>query len=162
MKKLILCLWLVCASMASAAETPTSFTTTHVPGSEDWQFLFPSVQAERYYTEAFLAVKIDAVYADGVALVAEPHESTLKQHIEGRMFRPVLPTRMMYRLDSRQFISVISRDKSGGLSLVSYTIPLDAAKIEISYRIRLPDGKMSAPMQLVSLSSYDFKKVDDK
>lgn len=162
MKKLKILLWLACVPLMSAGEFPASFTTTHVPGMEFWQFLFPSAQAERYYSEAFLAVKIEAVYADGVALVAEPHESTLKQHIEGRMFRPVLPTRMMYRLDSRQFISVISREKSGGLSLVSYTIPLDAAKIEILYRIRLPGGRMSAPMQLISLSSYDFKKVDDK
>jgi hypothetical protein len=162
MNKLIFSVWLLCVSLALRAEDPPSFTTTHFPGEEDRQFLFPTPQAERYYTEAFLALKIEAVYVDGAALVAEPHESTLKQHIEGRIFRPVLPTRMMYRLDSRQFISVTSRDKTGGMNLVSYTIPIDASKIEITYRIRFPDGKVSGPMQVVSLSAYDFKKVDDK
>lgn len=162
MKKLISLLGFAFASLVSAADATPSFTTTHIPGVDFWQFLFPSIAAERYYTESFLAVKIEAIYADGVELVAEPHDSPLKHHIEGRTYRPILPTKMLYRLDSREFISVASRDKSGDLNLVKYTIPLDAAKIEISYRIRFPDGKISAPMQLISLSSYDFKAVDDK
>ena len=144
------------------AHAASSFTTTHIPNDEAAHFSFPSGESESYYTDAMLALKVESVYADGVALTAMPHDSTLRSHIKANIYRPVLPTKMIYQLHYRQFISVLSRSKSGVANLVSYEIPMDAKKIEISYRVRYPNGKISQEMSVTSLSSYDFKEVNDK
>ncbi len=84
------------------------------------------------------------------------HLRAFIEAIKANIYRPVLPTKMIYRLHYRQFISVLSRSKSGVANLVSYEIPMDAKKIEISYRVRYPNGKISQEMSVTSLSSYDF------
>lgn len=159
-------LWLLCLALTVGLQAaPTSIltdTTTHVPDDAETFFSFPSGDADSFYTDAMVAVIVESVYADGVALTALPYEGALRAQIGTKSFRPVLPSRMLYRLSCRDFISAKSRDKKGGLDLRQYEIPMDSKKIEISYRIRYPSGYISQEMQIISLSAYEFKTVNDK
>jgi len=149
-------------SLCAAPTAIPTYTTTHVPDDGETYFSFPSGESDSYYTDASVAVVVEAVYADGVTLTAVPYEGTQRGEIGTKTFRPVLPSRMIYRLHCRSFVSAKSRDKKGGLDLRLYDIPMDAKKIEISYRVRYPTGYISQEMQLVSLSAYEFKTVNDK
>lgn len=42
-------------------QAASSFTTTHVPNDDTAHFSFPSGEAESYYTDAMLALKIESV-----------------------------------------------------------------------------------------------------
>ena len=149
-------------SLSAAPTVVLTYTTTHVPDDAETVFCFPTGDAVSFYTDAMVAVIVEAVYADGVTLTAMPYEGELRAQIGSRTFRPVLPSRMVYRLHCRDFISAKSRDKKGGLDLRRYEIPMDAKKIEISYRIRYPSGQISQEMHIVSMSAYEFKAINDK
>lgn len=158
----VVCL-LAFTGVKGVAETTVlpTYTTTHTPDEAEAFFSFPSGESERYYTDPLVAVIIEAVYADGVALTGLPTDAA-KGTVGTNTFRPVLPSRMIYRLSCKNFISARSRDIDGTLAFKRYEIPMDSKKIEINFRIRYPNGRMSQEMMLVSLNAYEFRAINDK
>ena len=160
----LFCLFIFLGAVLEGAPTaiPT-FTTTHTQeDGEQGYFMFPSGDADLYYTNAMVAVAIEAVYADGVTLTPMPFDVSSRGDVDTKTFRPVLPSRMLYRLNCREVITAKSRDIRGSLDFKRYDIPMDAKKIEISYRVRYPNGRISQEMMLVSLNAYEFKATNDK
>lgn len=163
MRAHLLLFLLLSACLGAAPTAIPTFTTTHAPDdAEQGWFTFPSGDTDLYYTNPMVAVAIEAVYADGVTLTPMPIDSAARNDLDTKTYRPVLPARMLYRLNCREVVTARSRDINGALEFKRYDIPMDAKKIEISYRVRYPNGRISQEMMLVSLIGYEFKSINDK
>ncbi|MFT3782651.1 MAG: hypothetical protein QM790_11605 [Nibricoccus sp.] len=151
MKYFVLLIAITAARLCAAPTVLFTYTMTHVINDERIEFAFPSGEDDKYYTNANIAVVIQAVYVDGLTITGMPYQGGLRSDLDTNIYQPVLPTRMVYHLPAANLVSAKNRDAKGRLDFERFDVPIDAKKIEIVYRIRYPNGRLSGEMQLVSL-----------
>ena len=115
--------------------------------------LFPSEGSSISYNDVRTAVDIMNVVCDNKTVTPSieringyPDTTTVKHEIDERIVYRC-SSLMLYCFDS------LDRVTNDFFKIKNYVIPEGVLKIEITYRLRFPGGKVSQPMQVVFIGS---------
>lgn len=147
MKKLIYLVVMVLSQPLYAKDFSNIHFTTHVAGAAEWSITFPAIAETKVFRHFRSAVQITSVKCDGVELTGRVANENHDPDLESL----VLSGQMLYscRFFELYVYQTLSANP-GYFKTINFEIPNNVRKLEIEYRIRFPDGKISEPSVIVS------------
>ncbi|MFT3867105.1 MAG: hypothetical protein QM715_01280 [Nibricoccus sp.] len=133
------------------------FVTTHFSDLRNEVFALPAGRSASYYLSPVVGLQISAVYVDGVSVTSMPvRGSDIEPGLE--YYEPVLTETMIYQVPVSQIWTLKSLDKlTGHMAIEEYAVPMDARRVEIYYRVRYPQNRVSPEMLFISVLKEEFK-----